>query len=593
MKKQFYWLLLSALMVGTLAFAKATNYPTMTENGKTYYLYTVQKSEGLYAISQRFSVPQAIIIEANPGIEQGLKLGQQIKVPKIETTKQKSSSIKVAKNQHVVKAKETLYSLSKKYHCTVDELLELNPWATHLTIGSVLQIPQNKVESQSKPSAETSSLGYAEAQPDFMSEANKVKGQKSQVKGQSPETSSRGYAEEQPEIMSEANKGQKKKNIWAWFHKSKNDSLATTADSANTNETPVLIAKESSIKVGILLPFMLDSINRDASMDRFIDFYQGCLIAIDSLAKNGLTTDVYTFDIGSDPLSLQQALNQVDMANVNLLIGPAYQNQVAEVATFAAKHKIPTVIPFASNVAGINNNPYLFQVVTPQKELYQHLIQKCYTVFQDKHIILVKPYMVAQYNKADFANQLVASLQANNIAYSSISDTQIATDVDSIAALHPYQECVVIMPSTHGVALNKLGEAVSQLKQTNVALFGFPEWNNLGINELYNKKMYQFTSYYASFNDARIIQFYQQMNDKFGLPKNIQQSPNFALFGYDICLFFLQQYQIYGQHFTHYLPNTEVNGLQMNFLFEQVDGGGYWNVGTIVNQIDKDGISTL
>ena len=463
MKKQFYWLLLSALMVGTLAYAKSKSYPTMTENGKTYYLYTVQKSEGLYAISQRFSVPQAIIIEANPGIEQGLKLGQQIKVPKVEATKQqKSTAVKVGKNQHVVKAKETLYSLSKKYHCTVDELLALNPWATHLTIGSVLQIPEHK-------SAETS---YAEAQPDFMSEANK--GQKSKVEGQSAETSSRGDAEEQPEVMSEANKGQKKKNIWAWFHKSKNDSLTTTADSANTNETPVLIAKESSIKVGILLPFMLDSINRDASMDRFIDFYQGCLIAIDSLAKNGLTTDVYTFDIGSDPLSLQQALNQVAMANVNLLIGPAYQNQVNEVATFAAKHKIPTVIPFASNVAGINNNPYLFQVVTPQKELYQHLIQKCYTVFQDKHIILVKPYMVAQYNKADFANQLVASLQANNIAYSSISDTQIATDVDSIAALHPYQECVVIMPSTHGVALNKLGEAVSQLKQTNVALFGFP-----------------------------------------------------------------------------------------------------------------------
>ena len=581
MKKQFYWLLLVALMVGSYAYAKSKSYPTMTENGKTYYLYTVQKSEGLYAISQRFSVPQAIIIEANPGIEQGLKLGQQIKVPKVEATKQqKSAAVKVGKNQHVVKAKETLYSLSKKYHCTVDELLALNPWATHLTIGSVLQIPEHK-------SAETSSLGYAEAQPDFMSEANK-----SQSKV-SAETSSLGYAEEQPEIMSETNKGQKKKNIWAWFHKSKNDSLATTADSANTNETPVLIAKESSIKVGILLPFMLDSINRDASMDRFIDFYQGCLIAIDSLAKNGLSTQVYTFDIGSDPLSLQQALNQVAMANVNLLIGPAYQNQVTEVASFAAKHKIPTVIPFASNVAGINNNPYLFQVVIPQKELYQHLIQKCHDVFQDKHIILVKPYMLAQYNKADFANQLIASLQANNMAYSSISDTQIVIDIDSIAALHPNQECLIVMPSTHGVALNKLGESISQLKQTNVALFGFPEWNSLGINELYTKKMYQFTSYYASFNDARIIQFYQQMNDKFGLPKNVQQSPNFALFGYDICLFFLQQYQIYGQHFTHYLPNTEVNGLQMNFLFEQVDGGGYWNVGTIINQIDKDGISTL
>ena len=38
-----------------------------------------------------------------------------------------------------------------------------------------------EVESQCKPSAETNSFGYAEAKPDFMSEANKVEGQKSEV----------------------------------------------------------------------------------------------------------------------------------------------------------------------------------------------------------------------------------------------------------------------------------------------------------------------------------------------------------------------------------------------------------------------------
>ena len=92
MKKQFYWLfLVGLLLVSVVGFAKQTTYPTMNENGKTYYLYTVQKSEGLYAISQRFSVPQALIIEANPGVEQGLKLGQQIKVPKVETNNQKKS----------------------------------------------------------------------------------------------------------------------------------------------------------------------------------------------------------------------------------------------------------------------------------------------------------------------------------------------------------------------------------------------------------------------------------------------------------------------------------------------------------------------
>ena len=63
--------------------------------------------------------------------------------------------------------------------------------------------------------------------------------------------------------------------------------------------------------------------------------------------------------------------------------------------------------------------------------------------------------------------------------------------------------------------------------------------------------------------------------------------------GYDICNFFMQQYQLSGDEFIHLMPETETSGLQMNFLFEQVDNGGYWNVGTIIKQITKDGISDL
>ena len=128
MKKQFYWIFLVGLLLVSLA-GMAKNYPTMTVEGKTYYLYTVQKSEGLYSISQRFNVPQTLIIEANPGIENGLILGQLLKIPQAETTavEQDTTSINLGKNQHVVKPKDTLYSLSKKYNCTVDELLDLNP----------------------------------------------------------------------------------------------------------------------------------------------------------------------------------------------------------------------------------------------------------------------------------------------------------------------------------------------------------------------------------------------------------------------------------------------------------------------------------
>ena len=576
MKKQFYWLFVIGCLMCMMGYAKQNTYPTMTENGKTYYLYTVQKSEGIYAISQRFSVPQSLIIEANPGVENGLKLGQLIKVPQgVSTTDKKNNApVKIGKDQHVVKAKETLYGLSKKYNCTVDELLELNPWATHLTIGAVLQIPSKKVASQCKPSAEKDSPASAKVQPDLTSEAINVESQDKQKKNE-------------------------KKNIWSWFSKSKEivdtTSVATVDSVAATEDTQSwwLKQQESEIKVAILLPFMLDSLHRDASMDRFVEFYQGCLLAIDSLAKQGLSTEIYTYDIGKDTHSLQAALQEPALSNVDLIIGPAYQNQVKEVADFASKHRIPTVVPFSSSIPEITSNPYLFEVVTQQKELYTRLVQKFCYHFNDKNIIIVKPRMLGQYNKADFANQLMAGMDATLVPYTVISDDSIATTIDSLAALSD-KECLVVLPSTHQVALNKFGEALHYIKSTNVSVFGFPEWNSMGINELYSKRMYGFSNYYTSFDDPQIISFFTQLKDTYGVPKGIQQSPNFAMFGFDICYFFLQQYSENGKYFYQFMPTTETQGLQMNFLFEPaVKGGGYWNVGTVFQRIDQNGILNL
>ena len=407
--------------------------------------------------------------------------------------------------------------------------------------------------------------------------------------------------------MSEANrvesqdkqKKNEKKNIWSWFSKSKeiaDTTSVTTVDSVVATEDTQswwLKQQESEIKVAILLPFMLDSLHRDASMDRFVEFYQGCLLAIDSLAKQGLSTEIYTYDIGKDTHSLQAALQEPALSNVDLIIGPAYQNQVKEVADFASKHRIPTVVPFSSSIPEITSNPYLFEVVTPQKELYTRLVQKFCYHFNDKNIIIVKPRMLGQYNKADFANQLMAGMDATLVPYTVISDDSIATTIDSLAALSD-KECLVVLPSTHQVALNKFGEALHYIKSTNVSVFGFPEWNSMGINELYSKRMYGFSNYYTSFDDPQIISFFTQLKDTYGVPKGIQQSPNFALFGFDICYFFLQQYSENGKYFYQFMPTTETQGLQMNFLFEPaVKGGGYWNVGTVFQCIDQNGILNL
>ena len=84
------------------AWSVDLNYPKKVINGKQYYEYVVQKSEGFYSISKKFGVTEEEIKSVNPGTENGLTLNSTILIPV------KADSYIT----HVVDKKETLYSLS-------------------------------------------------------------------------------------------------------------------------------------------------------------------------------------------------------------------------------------------------------------------------------------------------------------------------------------------------------------------------------------------------------------------------------------------------------------------------------------------------
>ena len=88
-KTYIYWLLMG-LLVGSLFPLHAQDqllpYPTDTVDGKIYYLYTVERSIGLYRVSLNFGVTQEEILKANPHLQQqGLRFEEVIRIPaKIE-----------------------------------------------------------------------------------------------------------------------------------------------------------------------------------------------------------------------------------------------------------------------------------------------------------------------------------------------------------------------------------------------------------------------------------------------------------------------------------------------------------------------------
>lgn len=96
-------------------------------DGEMMVKYLVSPGETIYGISTKYHVPISRLLEINPELEAGLKVGQIIKIPYNAKLVEREKSIASGKVKiHKVQSGETLYSLSRKYNVSIDELMKWN-----------------------------------------------------------------------------------------------------------------------------------------------------------------------------------------------------------------------------------------------------------------------------------------------------------------------------------------------------------------------------------------------------------------------------------------------------------------------------------
>jgi LysM repeat protein len=93
-------------------------------NDKLHILYLVEPGETIYGISTKYGIPVSDLLEINPELESGLKVGQIIQIPYRPELKAKPQDENAI--VHKVQAGETLYSIARKYNTSVNELMRMN-----------------------------------------------------------------------------------------------------------------------------------------------------------------------------------------------------------------------------------------------------------------------------------------------------------------------------------------------------------------------------------------------------------------------------------------------------------------------------------
>ena len=119
------------------AVANYTGYPYSSPGGQLENTYTVKSGDSLYSIARRFNTTVAELRRLNNLTSDVLQIGQVLIINDVTAPSPDDNYI-----TYVVKSGDSLYRIAQQYNTTVKTLIDINNLSsTSLSIGQILRIP--------------------------------------------------------------------------------------------------------------------------------------------------------------------------------------------------------------------------------------------------------------------------------------------------------------------------------------------------------------------------------------------------------------------------------------------------------------------
>lgn len=582
--------------------------------GKYYYIHIVQKGETLYSISKAYNVNQIEIASENPDIYLGLKEDQAIKIPvkPIHSTEAEKDEDYI---YHVVKRKNTLFSLARKYNVTLEEIISINPEVEQgLKINQVVLIP--KKSKQSPEIQHSDRYIYHEVKPreGFYSISKRYGVTESTIRRFNEDLVADGIK------LGTVLKLPKDPNDTLLFEGQRPITIVGPTDTLQSTQVfvPHVVCDtfqynrwRDVFNISLLLPFTQeteserDDLNEEDAMEsnrvveqkadkrvrpptaNFLDFYQGFLMAVDSLKKEGLSINLNVFNTQKSTQEVQELIASGALDNSHLIIGPAYPQCLAPVSAFSAENRIPMVSPLSSDSYLLSQNPYLFQV-NPSFNTQMEEFAKQLNLCDGANIVVVHEQdstYNAMYNmfKTYLDNRIercagVIPVHYKEVSYRAGSPVAEIQERLSHSFTLDRNNMVFVPCNNEAFVSDVLGNlnALSTVYKFPIEVYGFPRWlrfRNIQIDYFYQMGIQLFTPFYTDYANPHVKSFVANYRHTFRAEPN-----QYAFQGYDVALYFLTAMKKYGMDFMYCIHNLESDLLQTQFNFVNKSiGSGYEN----------------
>jgi Periplasmic binding protein len=127
-------------------------------------------------------------------------------------------------------------------------------------------------------------------------------------------------------------------------------------------ETPETIHKDV-YTVSVLFPFVVSTIDVTPTRKRnqfVLDMYEGMLLAVDTLAKQGIKISLRAYDTERSPERIKSILLMRELKSSDMIVGPLFVEENAMIQEFSHVNQINLFNPISNNYELIKDNFYGF-----------------------------------------------------------------------------------------------------------------------------------------------------------------------------------------------------------------------------------------
>lgn len=513
-----------------------------------FIYHTVLPKQTPYFLHSKYNVPLEVIYFYNPGTENGLQIGQVVRIPK-QKLLEKEEAMEITLQEDIiryeVKPGDTLYRIAMQYGVTVSAIINANKslrWG--LKAGQIIIIPTEQTSAFLASIGKQDSILLVTALTGFTTwQCDSIRMQKKMR----PPT--------------------KVALLLPFFAREglKPDTTQIQIDSI----TGDIIKNKPK-------PFM----GRGAA-----EFYEGFLLAVDSLRKAGQNISLFVYDTEGDTNRLNEILNELDIVEPDFIVGPFFATNVRKTSKYAFENKIPFIPPLMKGDTSIMNNPYLFQIY-PSKES-ENIWQAKYLSHNhaDNILYLYKPTIKNKGEILQFRQLLI-----NHLNSQLGIDTFLITDLiinDSLnynlskALCKDTINYAIVFSSYEPDVINSLSQLHYHLREYPIKVFGQPSWqvfSNVRIDHFHDLEATIYSPFFIDYTSSHVKRFVDICRTKLKYEPFKTTSNgtglNYTFLGYDLGMYFLNSSYYFGDEICNCVSNYTPSLLLTTYHFIRNSSSG-------------------